>query len=82
MGPNYDPAIIATLQVGTPKTEVITQLGRPSATATLPDGRQQLMWTHSRGTMLGTAQARSVMLLFGADGRYLGMVSQAETDIR
>lgn len=82
MGPDYDPALVEQLKPGASRAEVISQLGRPTTTVTLPDGRQQLMWTHSRGTMLGTATARSVMLMFDAEGRYLELASQAQTDVR
>ena len=82
MGPDYDPALVEQLRPGTPKAEVISQLGQPSTTVRFSDGRQQLMWTHSRGTMLGTASARSVMLMFDAEGRYLGLASEAQTNIR
>ena len=82
MGPDYDPALVEQLQPGTSKAEVISQLGKPTTTVRLSDGSQQLMWTHSRGTMLGTASARSVMLMFDAEGRYLGLASQAQTDLR
>jgi hypothetical protein len=82
MGPDYDPAVVEQLQPGTSKAEVIARLGRPTTVATLPDGGQQLMWVHSRGTALGTARSRAVMLKFGPDGKYVGLVSQAETNIR
>lgn len=82
MGPDYDVAAVDQLKPGMAKAEVIAQLGRPTSTVRLPDGREQLMWVHSRGTMLGTAKARSVMLMFDAAGTYSGMVSQAETDLR
>jgi hypothetical protein len=81
MGPNYDPAMVDTLVPGTPKSEVIARLGRPTSTARLGDGRQQLMWVHSRGS-LGRAEARAVTLIFDAEGRYIGLVSQSETSIR
>jgi hypothetical protein len=82
LGPNYNPAAVDALRPGTPKSEVIALLGRPTTVSKLPDGRQQLMWVHSRGTMLGKADSRAVMLMFGADGRYEGLVSQSETQIR
>ncbi|MEG3089182.1 hypothetical protein [Sphingomonas sp. PB4P5] len=82
MGPDYDPAAVEQLRPGMDKATVIAQLGRPTSVASLPDGKQQLMWIHSRGDMLGRGQARSVMLMFGADGKYIGLVSQAETNLR
>ncbi|UVO50176.1 outer membrane protein assembly factor BamE [Sphingomonas sp. SUN019] len=82
MGPDYDPAVVDQLTPGMAKAEVVARLGRPTTTASLPDGRQQLMWVHSRGTMLGTARARSVLLIFSADGKYIGLVSQTNTEIR
>lgn len=82
MGPNYDPAAVARLQPGMERGQVIAILGRPTTTVTLPDGSQQVTWIHSRGTMLGTAEARSVTLIFGADGKYISRGMQAETTIR
>lgn len=82
MGPDYDPALVDTFQPGMSKAEVVAKLGRPTTTASLPDGRQQLMWVHSRGNMLGRASGRAVMLMFGQDGRYIGLVSSSETNLR
>jgi hypothetical protein len=82
IGTNYDPAIIDSFEPGMSKAQIITQLGRPMTVASLPDGRQQLMWVYSRGTMFGTARGQSVMLMFDKQGSYIGVVSQAETNIR
>ena len=82
MGPNYDPAAVDTLQLGMDKAEVVKILGRPTTRSRLPDGREQLMWVHSRGTMLGTASGRAVMLMFDASGKYAGLVSSSETNLR
>lgn len=82
IGPNYDPALVETLKPGMTKAQVMALLGKPTTTSRVADGTQQLMWVHSRGTMFGTAQARSVTLGFDAADRYLGTVSQAETNIR
>lgn len=82
IGANYDPAAVARLSVGMNQMEVRVLLGPPSSRITLADGSQQWMWLHSRGTMLGRGDARSVTLLFGADGRYVRTLSQVETQIR
>ena len=82
MGPDYNPEAVAALKLGMTQAKVIAELGRQTSTVTLSDGRAQLMWVQSRGTMLGTARARSLVLMFGADGRYLGMSSQSETHLR
>jgi hypothetical protein len=81
IGPNYDPALIDQIKPGTPKAQVIAQLGRPTSVTKLGDGRQQLMWVYSRGSM-GRANSRAAILMFDADGRYLETVSQSETSIR
>jgi outer membrane protein assembly factor BamE (lipoprotein component of BamABCDE complex) len=81
-GPNYDPGAVERLSTGMTREQVIALLGRPTTRVTLADGTQQWMWLRSRGTMLGTADARSVTLLFGADGRYVRTLSQVETQIR
>lgn len=82
MGPNYDPAVVDQLRPGMTKAEVIALLGKPTSTASLTSGEQQVMWVHSKGTMLGRADARAVMLQFDASGRYSRMLSQSETNIR
>jgi hypothetical protein len=81
MGPNYDPAAVAQLTPGMDKAQVIAVLGHPTTTVTSTDGSQTMMWTHATGSMLGS-DARSVMLMFGADGKYVKMMSQAETRVR
>ena len=82
MGPNYDPAAVERLQPGADKAEVIGLLGRPTSTVRLADGQQQLMWVHSRGTMLSTGSARAVILKFDANGKYVGLVSSSATNLR
>lgn len=82
MGANYDPAAVARLTVGMSQSEVVALLGSPSTRVTLADGTQQWMWLHSRGTMLGRGDARSVTLQFDADARYVRTLSQVETRIR
>lgn len=82
MGPNYDPAAVDRLQPGASKANVIAILGRPTTTVMLPNGQQQLMWIHSRGTMLGQGDARAVTLLFDHDRKYVSVASSAETHIR
>ena len=70
MGTNYDVAAVDRLQVGMSKAEVIGLLGQPNQVVTLSGGGQKLVWVHSTGSMLG-AEARSVGLPFGPDGRLL-----------
>jgi len=68
MGTNYDVAAVDRLQVGMTKAQVIGLLGQPNQVITNSDGSERLVWVHSTGSMLG-ANARSVGLPFGADGR-------------
>lgn len=82
MGPNYDPAAISSFQPGTSEAEVIAKLGKPTSTTTLGDGTRQLMWVHSKGTALGSASARSAMLLFDQSGKFVKVISMNETNIR
>lgn len=70
MGTNYDPAAVDRLQVGMTKAEVIRMLGQPNQVITLSGGGQKLIWVHSTGSMFG-ANARSVGLPFGSDGRLM-----------
>ena len=81
MGTNYDPAAVDRLQVGMTKMEAIQMLGKPNTVTTLPDGRVQLGWVHSTGSMFG-ANARSVSLLFDADGHLLQTVGQNQIEMR
>jgi uncharacterized protein YcfL len=67
-GTNYDVAAVDRLQVGMTKAEVIGLLGQPNQVVTNSDGSERLVWVHSTGSVLG-ANARSVGLPFGADGR-------------
>ena len=68
VGTNYDPAAVERLRVGMSKAEVIQMLGRPNQVITNSDGSERLVWVHSTGSMFG-ANARSVGLPFGTDGR-------------
>lgn len=68
MGTNYNDAAVDRLQVGMTKAQVIDLLGQPNQVVTNADGSERLVWVHSTGSMLG-ANARSVGLPFGADGR-------------
>lgn len=70
MGTNYSEAAVDRLQPGMPKSAVIELLGKPSSVVSLSDGRQQLGWLYSQGSMFG-AKARSLTLPFGPDGRLL-----------
>jgi hypothetical protein len=68
MGTNYDPDAIDRLRIGMTTAEVIQLLGQPNQVVNNSDGTQRLVWVHSTGSMFG-ANARSVGLPFGADGR-------------
>lgn len=81
MGTNYDPAAVNRLQKGMTQTEVIQMLGKPNTISTLPDGRVQLGWVHSTGSMFG-ANARAVSLLFDANGKLLQTISQNQIDMK
>lgn len=80
MGTNYDPTAITQLQPGMTIDQVVARLGKPNSVAVGPDGTQRLMWVHSTGSMFG-AEARSVLLEFGADGRFIRTLSQAATQM-
>lgn len=82
MGANYDPAIVSSIQPGTSQAEVIAKLGKPTSITTLADGTRQLMWVHSTGNALGQGSARSAMLLFDQDGKFVRVMSTNQTNIR
>lgn len=70
VGTNYSEAGVAQLQPGMTKAAVVQMLGKPTSTVTMSDGRQQLGWVYSQGSMFG-AKARSLTLPFSHDGRLL-----------
>jgi hypothetical protein len=76
MGTNYDPAAVERLRIGMTKVEVIQMLGRPNQVITNSDGSERLVWVHSTGSMF-EANARSVGLPFGPDGRLTDVPHQA-----
>lgn len=70
MGTNYNEQRASQLQPGMTKAAVIAALGKPNSVVTTSDGRQQLMWIHSTGSMFG-AKARSITLPFDRNGMLL-----------
>lgn len=82
MGTNYDESAVAQLKPGMNKAQVIAMLGKPNTTVTLADGSQHVNWIYSRGTMLGTAKARSLTLIFGPDGKFRQTLTEATTELR
>jgi hypothetical protein len=70
VGTNYSEAAATQLQPGMTRAEVVRLLGKPNSIVTLSDGREQLGWVHSTGSMFG-AKARSLTLPFDQDGRLL-----------
>ncbi|MFZ1743914.1 MAG: outer membrane protein assembly factor BamE [Pontixanthobacter sp.] len=76
MGTNYDAAAVDLLQVGMTKAQVIGLLGQPNQIVTNSDGSERLVWVHSTGSMFA-ANARSVGLPFGPDGRLTDVPRQS-----
>ena len=70
MGTNYSEAAVTELRPGMSQSEVVRRLGKPNTVVSMSDGRQQLGWVYSQGSMFG-AKARSLTLPFGPDGRLL-----------
>ena len=70
VGTNYSETAAAQLQPGMTRSQVVGLLGKPNSVVTLGDGRVQLGWVHSQGSMFG-AKAKSLTLPFSADGRLL-----------
>ena len=79
MGTNYSDAAVTQLQPGMSKAEVIRLLGSPNSTVSMSDGRVQLGWVHSQGSMFG-AKAKTLTLPFGPDGRLLQVPGGPSTD--
>jgi len=80
MGTNYDPNIAAQLQPGMSKADVISRLGKPNSITQLADGRTQLVWVHSTGSMFG-ANARAVAMMFDVNGKLLS-TTQNQTEVK
>ena len=76
MGTDYDSAAVDRLQVGMTKAQVIQILGQPNQVIANSDGGERLIWIHSTGSIFG-ANARSVGLPFGRDGRLTDVPRQA-----
>lgn len=70
VGTNYSEAAVSQLRPGMAKSEVVRLLGKPNTLVTLQDGREQLGWVYSKGSMFG-AKARSLTLPFNTEGRLL-----------
>lgn len=81
-GTNFDPVQVRSLQPGMSQADVIASLGKPNAYNYLANGQQVAVWLYSRGTPLGTGNARSVALLFGTDKRLVRVLAQTETEVR
>lgn len=81
MGTNYDTAAVDRLQVGMMKAQVVQMLGKPNSITTLPDGRVQLGWVHSTGSMFG-AKARAVSLLFDVNDKLIQTVNQNQIEMK
>jgi hypothetical protein len=79
IGTNYSESAAAGLQPGMTRAEVVHLLGRPNSVVRLSDGRQQLGWVYSQGSMFG-AKARSLNLPFGPDDRLLQVPGGAPTE--
>jgi len=76
MGTNYDAEAVDRLRVGMTKAEVVQMLGQPNQVITNSDGTERLIWVHSTGSAFG-ANARSVGLPFGTDGKLTDVPKQA-----
>lgn len=80
VGSNYDPNAVSQLRPGMPKDEVIRLLGKPNTLTTMPNGQTALGWVHSTASVF-SASARSVSLLFDANGRLL-QTYQNQTEVK
>jgi SmpA / OmlA family len=79
VGTNYSEAAAGQLRPGMTKAEVVRILGKPNSVVTLGDGRVQLGWVHSQGSMFG-AKARSLTLPFSPDGHLLQVPGGAPSE--
>tara|TARA_R100000406_G_scaffold95183_4_gene88782 strand:+ start:170 stop:451 length:282 start_codon:yes stop_codon:yes gene_type:complete len=75
MGADYNTGAVDRLEVGMTKQQVIEMLGQPNQVIDFDDGSQRLVCVHSTGLMFG-ANARSVGLPFGPDGKLKDVPSQ------
>jgi hypothetical protein len=82
-GHKFEWRQVDALKPGMTVAEVEKSLGsKSSAVNYMPDGRTARVWMWSRGTVVGTGEARSVSILFDAQGRMVRLINTSETPIR
>lgn len=64
------------------ETQVINRLGKPNARSFLESGERVLVWSYSRGTAVGTGNARTAALLFDQQNRFVRVLSVSESQVR
>jgi hypothetical protein len=82
VGTDFNVATVQSLQPGMTEAQVIQILGQPNTRTRLMDGSEQLGWVYGHSSAFGSTTGRAAMLKFGADLRYIGVVSTSETQAR
>lgn len=80
VGSNYDPNAVSQLHAGMSKEEVVRLLGKPNTVTTMPNGQVAMGWVHSTASVF-SASARSVSLIFDANGKLL-QTYQNQTEVK
>lgn len=82
VGTNVNMATVDSLKPGMTQAEVISVVGRPNVRTRLADGSEQWIWSYGHANTFGSTKSNAVMVKFGPDGRYLGVMSQTQGEVR
>ncbi len=79
IGTNFDLSRADQFKPGvTTYTDAVAQLGKPTSLRRQADGRFAAGWRYAKGTTLSGGSAKSVAIVFSADGIMERVASRAE----
>src|SRR6185312_9307228 len=82
-GTEFDPNVVDSLTAGMTVAQVDAKLGKPNGEVFAADGRRVQTWMYSHSNMLsGGSSARTLAILFDADGKMVRVASKGQTDKR
>lgn len=82
VGQDIDFAAVEAIPVGTTQADVVARLGQPTARTRLADGTMQLLWSYGSSKFLGSTVGKATVLGFDKDGRYTGVVTTSQSNVR
>lgn len=81
-GTEFDPKVVDSLAPGMTVAQVDAKLGKPNGEVFAADGRRVQTWMYSHSNMLsGGSSARTLAILFDADGKMVRVASKGQTDM-